>query len=382
MLIWASIVGTIYSNFLVFYSNFSESENYHKAYYNAISALERWELVIKQRKPWYKWNWGWILKTTTWTYNNWWSDGPINSSFSYISKSITDSSAPTTSIFRDINSRTNRIPSQWNWDVEWTLAADDSIDYNMMDYENAEVFLLYYDDSGWNPYNSNAANLQKRHPTNWTKIEWEIRLPKRLRWNWDSNKDFWPLDTNNPSVWWVGEIPSDDAVVDRQVRWKYQIGTDSYNSYTIYSTQSVASWVVKYYEDDAFRESDINNNLTFDFTKNNGWNPIVSVSRWWSSRLKVISQSESNIKTKNGFKSLRTSNTTENQIRFSILNLLKTNKDKIYPFLEYYIKFWSEVADKYYTIKAKWNYADYEVDMTIQKPTVKETILSSFTSIF
>ena len=45
VLLWAAVVWSIYSNFLVFYSNFSESENYHRAYYASISALERWELV-------------------------------------------------------------------------------------------------------------------------------------------------------------------------------------------------------------------------------------------------------------------------------------------------------------------------------------------------
>jgi hypothetical protein len=39
---------------MVFYSNFSETENYHKAYYASISALERAELVIKQRQPGYE----------------------------------------------------------------------------------------------------------------------------------------------------------------------------------------------------------------------------------------------------------------------------------------------------------------------------------------
>ena len=31
-LIWAAVIGNIYSNFLVFYSNFAETENYNKAY--------------------------------------------------------------------------------------------------------------------------------------------------------------------------------------------------------------------------------------------------------------------------------------------------------------------------------------------------------------
>jgi hypothetical protein len=36
---------------LVFYQNFTETENYHKARYAAIAATERAELAIKQREP-------------------------------------------------------------------------------------------------------------------------------------------------------------------------------------------------------------------------------------------------------------------------------------------------------------------------------------------
>ena len=94
LLIWSAVVWTIYSNFLVFYSNFSESENYHKAYYASISALERWELVVKQHKPWYMGSGGFILWVWTWSIyrdlfnnpiDNWWSDGSL-SWFSYFEK--------------------------------------------------------------------------------------------------------------------------------------------------------------------------------------------------------------------------------------------------------------------------------------------------------
>jgi hypothetical protein len=45
------VVGALYSGFLTFYNNFSETENYNKAYYAAIAALERSELVVKQHEP-------------------------------------------------------------------------------------------------------------------------------------------------------------------------------------------------------------------------------------------------------------------------------------------------------------------------------------------
>ena len=68
ILIWVAVVWSIYSNFMVFHSNFSETENYHRAYYSSISALERAELVTKQRQPGYEWSGGFILWTWQGSY--------------------------------------------------------------------------------------------------------------------------------------------------------------------------------------------------------------------------------------------------------------------------------------------------------------------------
>ena len=148
LLIWAAVVWSIYSNFLVFYSNFSESENYHRAYYTSISALERWELVVKQRSPWYVWSGWFILWTWTGSINNygWWSDNNLTW-FSY----LWDNPSIST-VFWTVESKTNRIPAISGWNVEWMLSTWDSVNYNMMDYEDAENFLLYIDESKDNPY--------------------------------------------------------------------------------------------------------------------------------------------------------------------------------------------------------------------------------------
>ena len=179
VLIWAAVVWSIYSNFMVFYSNFSESENYHKAYYTSISALERWELVVKQRLPWYKWYaWRYRNKTSesnqsTWSYSNWAPDWVISSNFSYLSN------WEPSQIVRYVDSRTTKIPKT-TWNVEFTLRSNDSASYNAMDYENAEVFLLYYD-AAWNsPYNKTDCSIWSAGCNNSKKtnfiITWSIRL--------------------------------------------------------------------------------------------------------------------------------------------------------------------------------------------------------------
>ena len=54
----------------------------------------------------------------------------------------------------------------------------------------------------------------------------------------------------------------------------------------------------------------------------------------------------------------------------------------IYPYLEYYLSFTDQVADKYFKINAEWKYKDYQVNIIMHKPTVKESVLWNFTVIF
>ena len=402
LLIWAAVVSSIYSNFTVFYSNFSESQNYHRAYYSSISALERAELVIKQREPWFQWNWWWIIdrNSSEWTFKNWWSDKVI-SNFSYLSND--ESSKNTSTIFRTIDSRTNRIPKEWNGDIDSMLSYTDSEDpsnssenFNMMDYKDSQVFLLYYDN--WMKNGSEVDNpYHKISCKNWSssctqsstnEITWIIRLP------WKLKNFFGPLDT---TVALVSGWPLNDAIVDRQIRWKFPENTEYY-PFTIYSTQIYDSNGARDDLDSAIREGDINGsethpNFNFIFWQNK-WSPSTISSRWLNSNFTVISPLESQIKTdvnynpttkktsKHFERILGDSKYIEKQLRFSLLNLLRSEKNMVYPFLEYYVDFWTEISDKYFTINAEWNYDDYKINRLVWKPTNKESILWSFTTIF
>lgn len=417
LLIWAAVVWSIYSNFLVFYSNFNESENYHKAYYNSIAALERAELVTKQRSPWYEWNGWWKIGEAKWEWSiaKWWSDGVIPN-FSYLSNS--ESTDNTSTVFWDIKSRTTRIPAIWNGDIESMLASisaipddpENSSNFNMMDYNDAQIFLLYYDDNlTLNPYTKIKCNVAGSCTQSAPKIiKWKIRLPKFLQ-----DKNFWELDESNSLV--DKSSPGNDAIVDRQIRWKY----NESNQFTIYATQrkkSQSSKKIDSPKDSAIRESHIKNGLSFQFSKTSKRSPT---SDGKNADLTIISPKENDIKRElwwqddaNGNLTFHASNTnpyfekiftdnkyTEKQLRFSLLNLLQTkttdasnNKitPKIYPFLEYYVEFFNGeandtpviVSDKYFTINAEWNYGDYKINKIIWKPTSKESVLWNFTSVF
>jgi hypothetical protein len=287
-------------------------------------------------------------------------------------------------MIRSVNSRTTKIPADKKWNVEFLLRSTDSENYNMMWYEDAEVFLFYYDDVNVNPYaKTSEKDCTSSRPSS---IKWRIRLPQKLL----QSGDFKDLDTEAILVWTNNQLPKDDAIVDRQLRWTYTITTtegDKPVPYTIYSTQKTENnnKTVSYEYDTIFRESDINNTWDFEFT--NTWNPLKPKNplyHWRQRPVTIISQGENTIRNLQWFQQLlwTVGRSSRNQLRFSLLNIVRDKKLKIYPFLEYQIDFWTTVSDRYYTINGKWSFSDFEVNIPRQKPTVKETVLWNFTSIF
>ena len=376
ILIWSAVVGSLYSNFLVFYQNFSETESYHKARYASIAATERAELVIKQREPWYIWSW-WRIRS----HDQLGSDSdkmPDWTSFSYLSKNAQNEST----VFRKINSQTDRIPTAGNWNIDKLLAADDSPDYNTMDYENAEIFLLYYDAWDYNePYKKKDCNVEwncAKTTLNWVNqwIKVALRLPPYIR------TKFGDLDTTDPLIedWWY----RDDAIVDRQIRWKYNTpGEPNPSTFTIFATQDAFGyWTGP--NDSAIRESHLNQLSWLTFSFSNRRNPITNQG----TQPTIISPKETDISAlDNAFQDVF-DHSDNLQLRLSLLNLALWSGEiaSRYPFLEYYIEFMSTdpviASDRYFTIETEWNFWDYKVDNIMYKPTITESILRSFTTIF
>lgn len=373
VLIWSAVVWSIYSNFLVFYENFTETENYHRARYASTAAVERAELVTKQREPWYMWSWWRILGELSFTWNS--PSDKLISGFSYLSNDNTENNK--SSLFRKINSRTDKIPSEWKGNVDKLLSTDDSPNYNMMDYENAEVFLLYYDNLGGdNPYNKrNCSTPGHCDKSDITKITGRIRLPQLIY------QKFWDLDEGHslsPEWWYI-----DDALVDWQLRWNFYTWGQLI-PFTLFATQS-AAWGTATNKDSAIRESNLNNSEWLDLEFDN---VRRDPRRHSSSALPtMVSQSSKdiiNITDSNKFYAFFNGPFSDLQLRFSLLNLVlwQWRLAKRYPFLEYYVDFGNTVSDKYFTIQTEWNFWDYKIDTILYKPTITESILRSFTTIF
>lgn len=357
MLIWSAVVWSLYSNFLVFYTNFSETENYNKAYYASISAIERAELVLRQHQPWYEWSWWW-KGLEPWHY----SDQKPTTDFSYLSN---DDNRKST-LYWNIKSRTDRIPSVWNWDVDKMLSALDSSNYNKMDYENSEIVLLHYDNSTDNPYESPSSSEIYNSKIN--KITTNIRLPWYISW------DFGSLDTDNSlTPWWN----RNDPIINWQLKWNY---TDY--PFTIYPKQD---WLDA--NKSIITENDINYNHHIVF-QDYYRNPIVENTNNRNT-INIITNDADEAGIAGGLWPIIHWWVYYSgvQLKFSLLNLLQSTKSwMIYPFLEYNIVFepsYSEVIvpDKYYKIEAIWNFWDYQINTIMFKPTITESILRTFTTI-
>ena len=138
LILGAALVGALYSSFLVFYSGFGDTIEYNKAYYAAVSSLERAELVLRYRLPGYEGSGGRLGADSYGT--------AIDHRPTFAFGPEAENGA-----LWDIRSRTTTIPSSGEGNVEWMLMASDSADYNMLDYVNAENITFSLDNGGY-PY--------------------------------------------------------------------------------------------------------------------------------------------------------------------------------------------------------------------------------------
>ena len=312
--------------------------------------------------------------------NNWsWSDWVINEWFSYLSADSNN----TSTILWEIDSLTNRIPKEWEWDIDRMLSAEDSINFNTMDYDNSEIFLLYRDNGEGNPYSE--WNLEKSKPDSVSGI---IRLPSYLY------NTFGDLNINLSLLWsgWSSNNNvKNDAIVDRQVMWNYKSGHKESQFNIIARQNAKRNWGHDTRSDDdtVIRESDINpdrNSSWYIFNFGNYKKPHQG--NWNNDTWTIISPIDFNSWTFRdiSFRDIfRNDDFNQIEIRFSLLNQLKNEVWLIYPFLEYFVEFDGDsvsVPDKYTTINAIWNYGDYQIHLIIQKPNKKESVLQSFTTIF
>ncbi len=341
--------------------------NYHTAYYGAISAVERAELGLRYRSPWFEWS-GWFLWSTGY--------GPVSD---YTPALITGDQQW---FWRTIQSRTYAIPNtgMGNTDPMLSYPDGDSKDYNQLWYTYLETFLLSYDATS-NPqlYYTWGNNLSF---FSGNTITGTLRLPPKILsgfgWSTPGSLCNVFLDDCDPD----GDGIYDDIAVSWSLEWLYHG-----NGFKIFPTIAVfyySGMQVDERMDNSIRESIINATWTitmdtslahrFSFVQN-GYalkkHTVVGVD---ATAIEQTSFSNIFSDISNNFSWLRLS--------FGAANIFRAVTGAIYPYLEYQFSFPQAIADRYYTIQWHGRVGEYDVQIILKKPTIQGTVGWDFTVIF
>lgn len=367
LIVAIGILVSVYSVFFPFMQNLWTVQQYHMAYYGALSAIERAELSLRYRSPGFVWSWGFLWSTGYGPLSDytpellWWTHQWF---------------------IRNIDSRTSTIPSpgMGNTDPMLSDSVDNSDDYNQLWYTYLETFLLGYDATTgaqsyytwWSLYS----------PLSSAPITGIIRFPPKIQ------TGFWWVPASDLCSSAVGANCDpdgdglyDDIVVSRSMEWLY-----NGESFKIFPTINVfyySGMQVDGYHDNAFRESIINawgeinigTNSAYAFTPIDNGSHIPLHN--------VVSAQADDIDDDSFSYILSTPSLyTWLRLSFGATNLFRTMTGAIYPYLEYQFHFPQEIADRFYTIQGNGRVGEYDVQILLKKPTVQWTIGWDFTVIF
>lgn len=360
---WVAMMSWIYSTITPFMENIWDIKNYNIAYYWALSSIERAELVLKYHKPWFEWSWWRNWSTTYWP-----NIDKINNDFWLLT-------FQSNWMWWTITSRSTwYIPLSWNWNIDkllsytWSNFWWPSSSYNKLDYNNPlDIYFDFDNTSNVNNYYNSWIN---RSFFNWSTFTFDLRLP--------------PLIKTMFANAWINEIFDidwdlipNDWIVLRSFYWNNWA-----EKYSIFPTIDVNYvWGNVNTTDTLYRESQVNLDITNDLTFSNVINPVY----WWTNSASwhnVIPESSS-LWDKN-FDYL-INNTTWENIKLTLSNLLTTTAWDIYPYLEYKLTFnpiGTIVPWNSYKIKWYWKVWKYYVNIDIDKPISSKKSSSSFTVLF
>lgn len=356
------ILASVYSIFFPFMQNLGTVQQYHQAYYGAISSVERASLVLKYRSPGFQWSGGFIGSTHY---------GPLSD--------YTPELLPwdTQWFHRNIISRTTTIPSSNMWNVDSLFAASDSYDYNQIWYSYLESFLLSYDNTTYPElYYLSLDDLQYLSANSITGV---FRLPPKIY------ESFWWSPGADLCSTYVGahcdpdgDGLSDDIALSWSLEWLFNV-----QDFKIFPTIAVfpsSGMRVDEFKDNAIRESIINDGWAIVF--DNHFSPVLPNGSQLTKHNVVSSEADSIALQPFSIILSNISNYTGLRLSFGATNFFRSITGAIYPYLEYQFTFPQEIADRFYTIQWNGRVGEYDVQIVLKKPTVQWTIWGDFTVIF
>lgn len=351
------IMSVIYSTFAPFMENIWNIVYFNSAYYWAIAGVERAHLILKYKKPWFQWSWGFL---------QWAMFGPQSDILTWNLWLLTSQN---NWFAWTISSRTNQIPKQWQGNVDYLFTqGTDSKNYNKISYYMSEKINLNVDNT-INPdfYYTWESNIEY---FSWWNFSGIIRLPPAAKnqFNWELLCE--SCDHDDDGI-------SNDIVLNRILDWN-----KNWVSFSIVPTISIfyySGWVVDETKDIAIREKVINETWFLNFGNSYNFSPLIYNNTLTEHN--ILSFDESIKDTP--FNTILDGSTTWLKLGFWIINMLRTQSDNIYPFLEYQFSFPQPVADSFFTLQWIWLVGDYNVKIFIKKSTNEQaSTIGDFTIIF
>ena len=384
VMIWASLLASIYALINPFTQQLGSIQRYNVAYYGAIASVERAELVLRWHKAWFEWSWWFIDKETFWNSSDY-QDSIIKKQY-YWQLALT---GIWNWIFWKITSMTSGdvIPEPGHWDLDPDISSWEN--YNKLTFAKSLQFAFYKDiTSSWWYYTwvSND-NIQDIGLSSNLKVS--IRGPLKLVKRYSGTYNWTILNYDNVDLDW--DWVADDIIVNRSLfgyTWDQQFTI--FPSINVNSNNTVAA------DDTTIRESSINqylqpgyeNNIVFD-TSSKDTNPNTvrteNVDKFNESPDGAVDTWFDNVLNNNSDKvSYAQSNNkvSEVNLKLSLVNYLEYDEGEMYPYLEVKVNAWASIPWKNFNIVGEWKAWAYDVKIMIKKPIFNSSAASDFTVLF
>lgn len=371
ILLWV-LVGA-YSVFSPFTQNIWDVIDFNSAYYWAIGGIERANLVLKYKSPWFEGSGGFFGTTTFGPQSD-----QISGTFGSLKK------ANNWFVWK-IRSRTSTIPGSGDGNVDYLLATWDSANFNQLPYFTAEKVFLYVDNTNTTSKDIYTGSTAFIYFTGGS-FSGQFRLPIKVINVFSGS--LLCADWTNINCDADGDDVYDEIAINWWLKWVYN-GTE----FSILPNSSIfyySGMKIDENRDTMIRESIINETSgAIYFGKNLAeyyFNPVLNYNHNLLIKHNTISSNPDNMNTQSFTTLLTNTNvnptTTGLQFSFGLVNLLYSENHNIYPFLEYQLKFAAPVANRFYTIE--WNslVGNYNVTIIMKKSTNSDSPIGDFTVVF
>lgn len=164
----AGVLTSLYSSFIPFLRSFSGIEDYYSSYYGAVSSIERALLVSKIKEPGFVWS-GW-----------WFGSDGVGGNADKVLSGLSKLNEQNNGTLWIITSRSDTIPNEDWWDVNYLLATNDSTNYNAIDNKKMAVIYLEIDNSDSDDYYTNTSDTDYNLWWTTNSVDTTYRTPQKI----------------------------------------------------------------------------------------------------------------------------------------------------------------------------------------------------------